>query len=108
MFSKILKGSATITSFSTVPIKENPIVSPILVLEEIQQNYNEGDLIYINETFNLHEIVANKELWMLDVMDTYGDSPCTYFKRSFPDGTDSNRYIVPLPYEAVNVKVRTR
>jgi hypothetical protein len=55
----------------------------------------------------MHEIIALKEVRMLDVMDVYGisnfnsgDNVCTYYRKS-------DNFLVPLAAEEVEFEVKT-
>lgn len=69
VFSKILKGKARVDQFSLQQRAHR--------VDIVQQ----GTIIQADESYNLHEISAIEEVWMLDVMDRYGEGGCTYYKR---------------------------
>lgn len=74
VFSKVIKGCAEIHSYCTT--------SDLKILEHRTIEAKEDDLLMADEEYNMHEITAKKELWLLDVMDVYGDSKCTYYTKS--------------------------
>jgi hypothetical protein len=42
--------------------------------------YHEGSIIISDEKFNVHEISALEQVWMLDVMDNHSDIKCNFYK----------------------------